>query len=558
MVGVAGGSKGCKTCRKRKIKCSQEKPQCNICLRSNRICEGYQRERVFIQDKRSKPHVPSRPSNSKIPNSELTSNSTPSLEENFNSILRLQSSQGFSTVFLHGSITTRNAYTSLLHLTPSARAVYREQILQEFLYIHKPPLKSELLGRRKTTNANGDWFSMVSTLPEITTALESSILSICIAKLGRVNNDPHLVRESLKFYTQGLWELQKALWDEKLMYKDETAAACMALIIYEVLECPEKSLKGCVSHMKGCNRLFELRGPRAYGKEFGHQLFVAFMQMEIQQALAERRSTFLSKPEWSTYPWIGYHKTLHAQLLELTASLASTVATGYQIFSNPSSLLDPAGLIIRLQRMINESWALDAQLYAFFLKLEKETLGPIYWSEPSKAQVACIGTENTENVFPDVFAFSDLRTAQTCMLYWATLSILWSGMGYLYGFVTGLQQHAASIPSSSPSTPSSDSQTPPPSLPFPQLPPLTHRTNVAVLAKNICRSFEFCIQDDFKGAGLGQVVLPMKVAIETLNDAGGCEKELRWAKKAMDLLAGGGIRILNHFGEMTEHAYIPG
>lgn len=213
---------------------------------------------------------------------------------------------------------------------------------------------------------------------------------------------------------------------------------------------------------------------------------------------------------------------------------------------------------MQLQKMLNESWTLDGQLHAFFLKLEKESLGPIYWTESSKGKVSPMDDENSERVFPDVFTFSDLRTAQTCTLYWATLSILWSGMGYLYGFVVGLQQHAASIPSSSSSTPSTDSQITPPPLPFPEVPPLGHRTDIAILAKNICRSIEFCMQDEFKGAGLGLAVLPLKVAIETLNDAGGYEKEVEWAKKTMELLAGGGIRILNHLGEMTEHAYIPG
>jgi hypothetical protein len=107
------------------------------------------------------------------------------------------------------------------------------------------------------------------------------MLAVCTAKLGRASNDPLLVHESLKFYTQGLWELQRALWSPKLMYKDQTLAACMALILYEVYECPDRSPDGWTNHMKGCAKLFELRGPKAYASEFEHHLFLTFRHLEV-------------------------------------------------------------------------------------------------------------------------------------------------------------------------------------------------------------------------------------------------------------------------------------
>jgi len=128
----------------------------------------------------------------------------------------------------------------------------------------------------------GSWVTMVPTLPEITAALESSLLAICTAKMGRQDKNPALVHESLKFYTKGLIELQRALWDPKLMYKDETLAACMSLVLYEVLECPDNTIKAWQSHMKGCAKLFETRGAEAYGSDFGHQIFLSWRLMEVK------------------------------------------------------------------------------------------------------------------------------------------------------------------------------------------------------------------------------------------------------------------------------------
>ncbi|KAG8666257.1 hypothetical protein FPOAC2_11362 [Fusarium poae] len=48
MVGVPGKYKGCETCRRRRVKCSNERPHCHKCIASGKECEGYERERVFI------------------------------------------------------------------------------------------------------------------------------------------------------------------------------------------------------------------------------------------------------------------------------------------------------------------------------------------------------------------------------------------------------------------------------------------------------------------------------------------------------------------------------
>lgn len=163
---------------------------------------------------------------------------------------------------------------------PLTRAVYREQILGEFMssYLSARPqaLNDTTYGERIPPN----WLTLLSSMPDLTTALEATIIAVCISKLGRINNDLNLVRESLKFYTQGLSELQKALWDPKLMYRDETLVACMLLIIYEVAECPQNTINGWQNHMKGCAMLAQLRGPKAYGSEFGHYLFLSFSQIE--------------------------------------------------------------------------------------------------------------------------------------------------------------------------------------------------------------------------------------------------------------------------------------
>lgn len=135
-------------------------------------------------------------------------------------------------------------------------------------------MPSEMLD--KTCQHQGNWICAIAELPTLTPALEATILSVCTARLGRLKNDQSLIQESLKLYTQGLSELQRALKNPKLMYSDETLAACMSLTMYEVTECPSKTGYGYIYHHMGCARLIELRGAEAHNKGLGHQVFLAF------------------------------------------------------------------------------------------------------------------------------------------------------------------------------------------------------------------------------------------------------------------------------------------
>ena len=77
------------------------------------------------------------------------------------------------------------------------------------------------------------------------------------------------------FRSVSLRELGKALKDKEQLYRDETLAACVALALYEVVECPAESDKGLVTHSDGCMKLIEARGPEAHTGDVGHLLFLS-------------------------------------------------------------------------------------------------------------------------------------------------------------------------------------------------------------------------------------------------------------------------------------------
>ena len=156
----------------------------------------------------------------------------------------------------------------------SVRHAFRQQLLGEFIYSYFPD--GFAVSNGPFRKGKDSWFMQVAELPEMTAALEASVTAMSTAKIGRMNDDPVLVKASLGLYVEALWELQKALWDPKLMYRDETLAACMALWMYEVMECPLGTTSGWISHFNGCQRLVQLRGLESHSSALGHQVFLAF------------------------------------------------------------------------------------------------------------------------------------------------------------------------------------------------------------------------------------------------------------------------------------------
>ena len=239
------------------IQCTLERPHCETCIKTKRECLGYDEVRTLIPEDRTRTIVP------KIE----TFAGTDGLVGKAQAIDHLQ-----------GTIPTKTAYSSLWSISsPSTRSAYREQIFSEILYSYTKTSKSSTA----SPPVADSWFHLLSSHPVFTTALEATVLTVCIARLGRINNDAALVHESRKFYIQGLCELQRALRTPDLMYADETAASCMALIAYEAVECPNQTVNAWKGHIQGCTKLFEIRGPRAYSSKMGHRLFLAFRQLEV-------------------------------------------------------------------------------------------------------------------------------------------------------------------------------------------------------------------------------------------------------------------------------------
>lgn len=89
---------------------------------------------------------------------------------------------------------------------------------------------------------------------------------------------------SLNFYTRGLRQLQRALHDPRFMREDETLAACMALNLYEAIECPGSEPDAYFNHCHGIIALIQARGAHAHSSGAGRLLFLGARIPEVSSS----------------------------------------------------------------------------------------------------------------------------------------------------------------------------------------------------------------------------------------------------------------------------------
>ncbi|KFY40914.1 hypothetical protein V494_03269 [Pseudogymnoascus sp. VKM F-4513 (FW-928)] len=397
------------------LTCSLDTPACKQCIKSNRECGGYQRERLWV------------------PNNQVK------LEGGVALGVATQKEAGTPPSKTTGKASKNNTVALVWTSAPNdphndkvvaptprlGRMVdsyrpFQQQLLGEFMHAFIP---------NYGTSASAEdsmWLVCVPEMVGSSPALEAVLMALSTAQLGRAHDSTDLVYESRRLYCVSLRELGKALKDMEKVYKDETLAACVALALYEVVECPAESDKGLVTHSDGCMRLIEARGPEAHTGDVGHMLFQSCRYSSLMHGLSQNRSNFMSEAKWLDAPFKGRTKSLSDKFMEVFIQGLSILEAAQAIgdLKTPSSLL--ACLAV-----IDSCWRADAAMRALYAELEASVDGPLFWPELSTLDNPADDAQ-TGKLFPVSYHFANFRVAKICELYWAICIILWGGLFHLY------------------------------------------------------------------------------------------------------------------------------
>ncbi|KAJ5956373.1 hypothetical protein N7501_010652 [Penicillium viridicatum] len=254
MVGVGGRNKGCRTCRRRRVKCNEEKPLCHRCQKGGFECEGYVEFAQFIDE-------------------------TSRLRKRAARRLALPSSCSDS------SETGLEAPVPIINCLLSVNPPWSENdIAITYLFNRAPAWTSILLCQDNET--------------ELSTA---SVRALAMVYFAKVNKQHQVMHKGVSLYAHTLQTLQTKLHRQDQAMGDDVLVAIICLAIYELITLTQP--RAWLSHYQGLARLMSRRGP------YRHQSGIAFAMMPTLRSciaigyIIERKRCFLEDPAWKTIPW---------------------------------------------------------------------------------------------------------------------------------------------------------------------------------------------------------------------------------------------------------------
>ena len=169
------------------------------------------------------------------------------------------------------SLTQANGVAHSMPEMGAAHAIIQRQnnrnsLVQAFL--------ANCFPTQHSSPSSPSWITLLATLSSKVKALEVSSAAVSASAIGRKFQDTALIKESHNLYIKGLRLLQHALRDPNFVQDDGTLAACMALSLYEAMECPSGGSGAYFSHCEGILALVQARGVEAHSEGAGHILFL--------------------------------------------------------------------------------------------------------------------------------------------------------------------------------------------------------------------------------------------------------------------------------------------
>ncbi|KAF7509121.1 hypothetical protein GJ744_008348 [Endocarpon pusillum] len=431
MVGVAGKSKGCSTCRGRKKGCDLARPSCGQCLKSGKVCGGYQRDLTFIHHKipdkdRQPPTVPkAAPANDgslSLASSDRSYSPPRSALVSWPAVSPNHDWEGSSEPGQQQSWPSPS-----LQLLPSSLTLTALTALHTSLFnsLWMPRISSatqtSFLSLRHPTKSN----HFIPGLVNNDLSLQLAFLALSSSRIGHDSHDENLITSSQSLYGKALREMQRAISDPRRRHADEVILACSTLGLYDIFEAqalaavqPGATPHGWLSHSAGVGRLLEARGPEGFATDKGHAIFLHVRIVIAIRYSTARKACFLAEPEWLTLPWKKHPKNMLHKMIDVMVFVPVVVETYDHLQADTS--LDYGETRRERQSLLAKCAALDKQLQNWYTALCGEVNGrPLWHTFPS---------DDASYPFSHLFRFDDPDVARTITLYWTCAMVIQSTM----------------------------------------------------------------------------------------------------------------------------------
>ncbi|KAF2665573.1 hypothetical protein BT63DRAFT_68610 [Microthyrium microscopicum] len=390
MVNVAGRSKGCNTCRRRKKGCDLQRPSCLRCTKDGHVCEGYERKTEFVYHEappedgsdrlRIKRNPPQHPRYKPKPQSQNFETTTSSFS---------QQSMSLSSEATHSAL------------------------VGAFLDLYSPTASFQPNARSPDDYIRG-WANMVMSESKDSIILSNSLRAISLCCLSNKNNNNTMMHHGAQLYGKSLLQLNRVLQSPKTAAKDTTIlSACMLLGSYEQFnklnhENPWAKAMNWIAHTEGVASIFQMRGPEQTTSPEALQLFRMSRQSQFAYSLTLQKASVFASEVWCTIPWRNDQKTLKDLLYDILLQIPNAMEKG--------RLATPSNNIETYLEIITDYLEIHSRLEQWFTTLTKQISKQNFFSE------------DIESLAADEYMSHGVGIAQSTVMFWTGMVIVHMGL----------------------------------------------------------------------------------------------------------------------------------
>ncbi|KAH7403022.1 hypothetical protein BKA64DRAFT_668176 [Cadophora sp. MPI-SDFR-AT-0126] len=252
-------SRGCGTCRKRKIRCDETQPSCRHCIKAGWACPRYDdvKERLFqnrtLADFQDNPFRGA--GGSEIP----------------------------AAQYKDSGSTQRGGRRHAMSLSPPPHIVQAVSDRAIDLF-----LSSHVLRDKASIRGYFEYLPDFSLSHRQDSSFSASLNAAALAAYGNTVQSTEILIQARAYLGAAIRCVNKALMSPDDAIKDTTVISIMLLATFETITCrDQKSLKDCDMHTKGATAIIEMRGLQQFQSVLGMQLFVQ-MCGEISRGCLQR------------------------------------------------------------------------------------------------------------------------------------------------------------------------------------------------------------------------------------------------------------------------------
>ncbi|KAF5708033.1 hypothetical protein FGLOB1_6628 [Fusarium globosum] len=320
MVNTGKPSRGCATCKKRKIKCDELTPSCTQCKTAGWACPGPSESKIFFRNQTT---------------ADLARKNAGALSTTTSS----------SAVTLNSEVWKRP-------VSPPARDRATTFFMRQYVF------DMTSAGGTLPLRDNHEFLpGLIRNQQSSFGLLSTTVAAAGFAALSNAGNVSEWRAEAFRLYDSAIRQLQIALQDPGQRVSDETLGAVLLMGTFETIAFADTgSLKAFSQHIIAAARCIEMRGPAQFQTVVGLKMFMQMRRIMITTCHQLQEPIPFEISKWSSWAERSQNSDLvpvnrFSEINEVLASVRAELK--YQHITDPAVISDR---LLRVDRLF-EDWA---------------------------------------------------------------------------------------------------------------------------------------------------------------------------------------------------------